>query len=178
MKRKNRTAKTFLKTTLFVFFVLLLALFLTNYVFSRTVVDGISMEPTLYGGDSIVIDKLSYNIGKPKRYDVICFKSYSKKDVLIKRIIGMPNETVKIENGIIYINDKELRDINGLEKVEYEGSAKSGITLGNDEYFVIGDNRAESIDSRFSEVGNVSIDDIIGRATFVMFPTSRMGNIK
>lgn len=178
MKRKNSFEKTFLKITLFVFFVLLFALVLTNYLFSRTVVDGVSMEPTLKGGDSIIIDKLSYNIGKPKRYDVICFKSYSKKDVLIKRIIGLPNETIKIEDGIIYINDKEIRDKTGLEQIENAGIAKNGITLGEDEYFVIGDNRSQSIDSRFPEVGNVSLDDIIGRATFVIFPFNKMGNIR
>lgn len=179
-KKKKLFGKTraFFKTGIFFLLVLVTVYIMVNYVFRRTVVHNVSMQDTLYDGDNIIMDELSYNIGDPKRFDIICFKSYKEKDLLIKRVIGLPNETVKIDNGTIYIDGKEIRDIKGLSEIENAGLAQAGVTLADDEYFVIGDNRPESIDSRFNDVGNVRRKDILGKAVIVIWPPNRIKLIK
>lgn len=157
---------------------LILVYLLVNYVFRRTVVHNVSMQETLFDGDNIIMDELSYNIGDPKRFDIICFKSYKEKDLLIKRVIGMPGETIRIDNGTIYIDDKEIKDRASLDKIENPGLAAYGVKLSDDEYFVIGDNRDESIDSRYSDVGNIKRKDILGKAALVFWPINRIGIIK
>lgn len=177
-KKVSSAALGFLKTGFYFLLVLVITYLLVNYVFRRTVVHNVSMMNTLHDGDNIIMDELSYNIGKPSRYDVICFKSYKEKDLLIKRVIGLPGETIRIQDETIYINDKEIRDISGLDNIENPGLAQNGITLGSDEYFVVGDNRKESIDSRFEEVGNVRESDILGKAVLVFWPIDRVKIIK
>ena len=177
-KRISSAVSSVFKTGLFLLLVLLVCYFLVNYGFRRTVVHNVSMQETLFDGDNIIMDEFSYNISDPKRYDIICFKSYREKELLIKRVIGLPGETVRISDGIIYINDKEIRDIKGLEKIENPGLAGDGIALSDDEYFVIGDNRRESIDSRYSDVGNVRRCEILGKASLIIWPLNRVGIIK
>lgn len=179
-RKKNKLSSAFsvLKTGMFLLIVLILAYILVTYVFRRTVVHNVSMQNTLFDGDNIIMDELSYNTGDPKRYDVICFKSYKEKDLLIKRIIGLPGETVKITDGVITINDKEIKDVKGLDEIENGGLAEDGITLDDDEYFVVGDNRSESIDSRYSDVGNVKRKEILGKAVLVYWPVDHIGIIK
>lgn len=138
--------------------------FLT-FVAQRTVVDGSSMESTYHDGDNLIVNKLVYRFEDPERFDVIVFKPYEDQDIYyIKRVIGLPGETVRIdESGNIYINGTILKENYGKEQIKIQGLAASEITLGEDEYFVMGDNRNNSLDSRFEEVGNVSRDQIVGR---------------
>ena len=125
----------------------------------------------LHSGDTLWIDKLEYEFGSPKRFDVVVFP-YGDDDetFFIKRIIGLPGETVYIdEDGVIYINDEPLEgDVYGREAIasDKRGVAAEEITLGDDEYFVLGDNRNNSRDSRVEDVGNIHKKDIIGRAVF------------
>lgn len=177
-KKVSSMALAVLKTGFMFLLVLVVVYIMVNYVFRRSVVHNVSMQTTLYDGDNIIMDELSYNIGSPKRFDVICFKSYKEKDLLIKRVIGLPGEKIKIEDGTIYINDKEIRDKSGLDEIENPGLAASEIELSDDEYFVVGDNRKESIDSRYAEVGNVRRKDILGKASFVFWPANRIGKIR
>ena len=181
-RKKKRKVSSFslkvLKTGFLFLIVLICVYLLVNYVFRRTVVHNVSMQDTLYDGDNIIMDELSYNISDPKRFDVICFKSYKEKELLIKRVIGLPGETIQIKDGVIFINDKEIKDRSGLNEIEEAGLAKEPVTLSNDEYFVIGDNRKESIDSRSNEVGNVRRKDILGKASFIFWPFNRVGIIK
>ncbi len=181
-RKKKRKVSSFslkvLKTGFLFLIVLICVYLLVNYVFRRTVVHNVSMQDTLYDGDNIIMDELSYNISDPKRFDVICFKSYKEKELLIKRVIGLPGETIQIKDGVIFINDKEIKDRSGLGEIEEAGLAKEPVTLSNDEYFVIGDNRKESIDSRSNEVGNVRRKDILGKASFIFWPFNRVGIIK
>lgn len=177
-KRISSPVVSMLKTGIFILLVLLICYFLVNYVFRRTIVHNVSMQKTLFEGDNIIMDELSYNLADPKRYDIICFKSYREKDLLIKRIFGLPGETIRVTEGKIYIDDKEIRDIKGLDEIEISGLAEDGVTLSDDEYFVIGDNRSESIDSRYSDVGNVRRKDILGKASLVIWPPNRIGIIK
>lgn len=140
------------------------------------------MEPTLDSGDNLIVDKISYRFRDPERFDIIVFPwKYEESTYYIKRIIGLPGETVQIdENGTIYINGEVLQESYGREviKAEYVGLAAEPITLGEDEYFVMGDNRNNSTDSRSAMVGNIKREDIIGRAWVRIWPFSKFGILK
>lgn len=176
-KKINSGMTSVLKMGIFLLIVLTITYVIVTYVGRKTVVRGVSMQETLYDGDNIIMDKLSYTIGEPKRFDVICFKSYSEKELLIKRIIGLPGESVRILAGKIYIDGKEIKDV-CKDRVENPGLAAGEIVLADDEYFVLGDNRVESIDSRYSEVGNIKKSEILGKALAVIYPFDRIRKIK
>lgn len=177
-KKVNKGIELIFKSGLFILLVLLITYVLVNFVVRKTVVHNISMQDTLYEGDNILMDKISYRIGVPERYDIICFKSYKQKELLVKRIIGLPGEKVRILAGTIYINGEEIDDVKGLDRIENPGIAADEITLSKDEYFVIGDNREESIDSRYAEIGNVREKEIFGKAAFIIYPFNRFGKIR
>ena len=158
-----------LKIGLFILSVLLLTFILSEYVFERVSVHNHSMEHTLESGDGVMIDKISYRFRDPKRYDIIVFKQKGSED-LIKRVIGLPNETVQIKDGRFFINDEEIDDIKGLDRPEYAGIADKPLNLLEDEYFVVGDNREESIDSRYEDVGIVTRSRITGRMFMRVYP--------
>ena len=135
------------------------------------------MNPTLQGSDTLLIDKIFYKIGDLKRFDVIVF-DYNESALYIKRIIGLPGDRVKINDGHVYINGSLLNDdplIN--DKMTYAGIAENEITLGEDEYFVLGDNRNNSYDSRYEQVGVVKGKYIIGRVWLRIFPISKFGSV-
>ncbi len=165
---------------LYILGVLLATYLIIHFVGQRTVVVGDSMRETLHNGDNLVVDKLSYRFSEPDRFDIVVFPyEYDEDTFYIKRIIGLPNETIQIdEKGRIWIDGKELEEHYGREVMEYAGSASEPITLGADEYFVLGDNRNESEDSRYEDVGLIQKDEIIGRAVFRIYPFSAMGKIK
>lgn len=175
---KKKILKELLSTGLYLLFVLLLTWLLITFVIQRTEVDGSSMEGTLSHGDNLFVDKISYRFHEPERFDIIVFPfQYQEDTYYIKRIIGMPGETVQIdEQGNIYIDGEILQESYGLEviKPDHIGRAAQPITLGEDEYFVMGDNRNNSSDSRSEAVGNIHRDDIIGRAWVRIWPLDRM----
>ncbi|MFR0985707.1 MAG: signal peptidase I [Frisingicoccus sp.] len=150
-----------------------------KFVGQRTIVIGDSMNPTLQDGENLITDKITYRFKEPKRFDIIVFpyKDNTSK-LLIKRIIGMPGETVQIENGRVYINGHELNEDYGNAVMNDGGIAANAITLGEDEYFVLGDNRNNSQDSRFASVGNVHRSDIIGRAWLRIWPLDEVTLLK
>ena len=171
--------KELLKTGMYLVIVLCITLFIIFFVAQRTQVHMTSMYPTLSPGDNLIVEKVTYRFSNPKRFDIIVFK-YSEKENYIKRVIGLPGETVSIDKqGNIYINGEVLQESYGREiiradkigdRLEKEGE----ITLGKDEYFVMGDNRNNSTDSRDSLVGNVKKSQIIGRAIFRFYPFDKM----
>lgn len=177
--RKYNKVKSILKeilsTSVYLLVVLLVTYLIVNYVGQRTQVVGSSMESTLSDGDNLIVDKITYRFGEPQRYDIIVFPfKYEKNTYYIKRIIGMPGETVRIDQeGVIYVNDKVLQEYYGREIIQDPGVAKREITLGKDEYFVMGDNRNNSTDSRDPVVGNIHRDDILGRAWLRIWPLSK-----
>ncbi|MBP5489537.1 MAG: signal peptidase I [Lachnospiraceae bacterium] len=130
-----------------------------------TVVDA-SMEPTLHQDDKIVIDKLTYRIREPKRNEIVVFRQGDNEHSFynIKRIIGLPGERIRISDGVVLINDEPLQEFANVEPMLLPGLANYEITLGEDEYFVLGDSRNNSEDSRYATVSNVKRDEIIGRA--------------
>lgn len=182
-KKKQEREKN-IKSVLY-FMMYLLAIFLAayliiNYVAQRTIVIGDSMNETLHDEDNLIVDKITYRFRDPKRFEIIVFPYEQEENTLyIKRIIGLPNETVYIdESGNIYINDVLLVENYGKETIISPGLAANPITLGPDEYFVLGDNRNCSRDSRYEDVGLISFDKIEGRAIFRIFPFNKFGKIK
>ena len=172
--------KEILSTSIYLLLVLCAAYLIVTYVGQRTQVSGGSMESTLSNEDHLLVDKISYRFHAPERFDIIVFPfQYDKETYYIKRIIGMPGETVRIdEDGNIYIDEELLEEDYGREVIENPGRAVEPITLGDDEYFVMGDNRNNSSDSRDPSVGNIHRNDIIGRAFIRIWPLSKFGILK
>lgn len=159
--------------------VLGLTFLIVRYVGQRTQVNGSSMYPTLEDADSLIVDKLSYRFKDPERFDIIVFPyHYENNTFYIKRIIGLPGETVQIRDGAVYINGEILDEDYGEDKMQESGTANEEIHLGEDEYFVLGDNRNASSDSRKSSVGNIKREEIIGRAFIRIWPLTRFGILK
>ncbi len=152
--------------------VIFLAYFIIYYCVEKTTVIGSSMEKTLSANDQIIINKFIYHVSDPKRFDVIVFKQSGKEHSFynIKRIIGLPGETVQIKDGSIYINGEVLDEIIEVEEMVNYGLAAEEIVLEENEYFVLGDNRNNSEDSRFASIGNITRDEIIGKASLRLSP--------
>ena len=179
-KKKNKFLKELLINSLYILFVMVATLLIVRYVGQRTVVIGSSMEPTLSDSDNLIVDKITYVFSDPKRFDIIVFPfEYEKDTYYIKRIIGLPGETVRIDyDGNIYINEVLLEENYGCEVIRDPGLAAEGITLGEDEYFVLGDNRNHSSDSRNQAVGVIHRSEILGRAWLQIYPFSEIHFIK
>ena len=137
------------------------------------------METTLSDGDNLIVDKISYRFRDPERFEIIVFPfQYEEHTYYIKRIIGLPGETVQVIDGYVYINGEVLDENYGLEVMDDPGIAAEPITLGEDEYFVLGDNRNHSSDSRDPSVGVLHRNDIMGRAWIRIWPFDKFGVIK
>ncbi len=178
----NKMLKKIIASSVYVLGVLILVYLMVTYVGRRIIVDGNSMEPTLYNQDNLIVDKITYRFREPERFDIIVIPARYQPEVnYIKRIIGLPGETVFInENGYIYINGELLEETYGMEAISSDsiGRAAQPITLKEDEYFVLGDNRNDSLDSRSPAVGNVHRTEITGRAWFRVWPLQRFGLLK
>ena len=164
----------------YILIVGVLAFLLLGYVAQRTLVDGTSMNPTLQHKDSVLVEKLSYRFGEPKRYDIVVFRYLHQDNTYyIKRIIGLPGETVQIIDGYVYINGERLKDeVYGNDVMISAGTAAEPIVLGQYEYFVLGDNRNGSSDSRADSVGNVTKSQIVGKAFVRIWPLTEIGFLK
>ena len=138
---------------------------------------GSSMKPVLESGDVVLINRLAYDVGKPVRFDVVVFEREGQQPG-IKRIIGLPGETVQIKNGSVYINGELLNAENGLAEATIAGAVEYPVELGDDEYFLLGDNRESSEDSRFSGIGNIKRENLIGRVWLRFQPFSRLGFVR
>ena len=169
--------KFILNILICIFVAFVCAYLITQYVAHPTSVQGSSMEKTLQNGDQLIVQKISYYRHEPERFDIVVF-SKEKSVNYIKRIIGLPGEKVQIIDGLIYINGNQLNDKYGNELMEDPGIALNEISLGGDEYFVLGDNRNGSIDSRKEEVGIVKRDQIMGKAWLRIYPFSKFGTIE
>lgn len=176
----KKVMKEILSTSLYLLIVLCLTYVVIHFVGQRTQVIGSSMETTLSDNDNLIVDKISYRFHEPKRFDIIVFPfQYEENTYYIKRIIGLPGESVYIDDsGTIYINGEELEEDYGNETIKDAGQAYQPITLGEDEYFVMGDNRNHSSDSRDPMVGNIHRNTIIGRAWVRIWPFNKIGVLK
>ena len=158
-----------------------LAYFLVHFGLAKTTVDA-SMSPTLDDGDRILVDRIRYKITKPKRNDIIVFCQDSdpdRKDAFynVKRIVGLPGETIQIKNGGVFINGEEMTEAVNVDRMMIAGLATYEVKLGDDEYFVLGDARNSSEDSRYATIGNVKKSDIIGYAWIRLNKLSFVNNL-
>ena len=178
-KTGNSLKKDILEMAVYLIGVIIVVMFLYHYLGQQVEVSGSSMEQTLSDSYRLILEKLSYRFDEPKRFDIIVFRPQKANRNLyyIKRIIGLPGETVRIKNGFIYINGKKLDENYGRETILESGRASQTIQLKKDEYFVLGDNRNNSQDSRSPKVGNVKKDAIVGRVFLRIWPLSEIGKL-
>lgn len=160
--------------------VLVFAAVVAIFFFQSVTMQESSMEPTYTVGQKFFVNKVAYKVGSPKRGDIIVFRTNASDDAAlhIRRVIGLPGETIRIKDGQIYIDGELYREGRGLEEIENEGLAKDGVTLQSGEYFVLGDNRNNSEDSRYADIGNVNKKYIEGKLWFVNFPWKQIGFVK
>ena len=171
-KKGRKRAVSIRRAFLFLFQAVLVcaaAVLLVVFFGYRVSNAGDSMSPALKNGDVVLVNRLIYQIKGPARGDIIVFRPGGNENThySIKRVVGLPGETVQIIDGSVYIDGEEAeRDIYAAD-IEYAGTAEEPVELGEDEYFVIGDNTGVSDDSRIEDVGNVRLEDICGEAWFV-----------
>ena len=145
----------------------LLIVFFRTFVFQNFVVEGSSMSPTLTQSDRLIVSRLSYYLGQPERGDIIVFQyPYGPDRDFVKRVIGLPGETVAIKDGRVFINNKPLQSEPYVKNKSHD--THDPVTLGEDEYFVMGDNRTGSSDSR--SWGLLQRHFIIGKAWLIYYP--------
>ena len=156
---------------------IVLAFTFVYFIGLRTSVVGQSMSPTLVSGDEILVNRFVYKVTDPKRGDIIVFlpNGNEKSHYYVKRVIGVPGDTVLIQNGAVYINGEVYKEEIEAAAIEEAGLVSEEITLDSDEYFVLGDNRNNSEDSRYANIGNIKKDYIIGKAWFRVAPFSSFG---
>lgn len=162
---------------IYVAIIVLCVAFVPKYVLQRTIVEGKSMMNTLKNGENLLVEKVSYHFTDPDRFDVIVFYPHGREstDYYIKRVIGLPGETVQIIGEDIYIDGEKLEENFGKDPIIEAGMADEPIKLGDDEFFVLGDNRTVSEDSRYEEVGPVKRENIEGKAILRIYPLSEFG---
>ncbi|HIS48082.1 MAG TPA: signal peptidase I [Candidatus Scybalocola faecigallinarum] len=178
-KKKKSLGRELLSLLGYLVIVLIATFLIVKFVGVRTEVIGTSMTPTLQDGDNLIVEKVTYYFRDPQRYDIIVFPyPEDPSRHYIKRIIGLPGETVQIIDGYVYINGELLDEHYGNAVMNNAGIAAEPITLGEDEYFVLGDNRNNSEDSRYAAVGNIKRSQIDGRAWLRIWPFSDIGFLK
>lgn len=182
-EKEKITKKDVFQFVLYIAIVFALTFCIITFVGQRTRVSGSSMENTLSDGDNLIVDKITYRFSDIERFDIVIFPHVEPGDedklfgktYYIKRVIGLPGETVYIDkDGKIFINGQLLEENYGREKISNPGMAASPILLGEDEYFLLGDNRNNSNDSRFTNVGPIKQDEILGRAWVRIFPFNKI----
>ena len=164
---------------LYIICICLVCVLVVSFCFQRTVIDGTSMEPTLSENESAIVSKISYTFSLPKRFDIVVFE-YDKGNGIhyVKRVIGLPGETVQIKDGYVYINGEKLEGDDYGAKMFNPGIASEPITLADDEYFMLGDNRNESADSRYADVGVIKRSQIVGKVWLRITPLSKFGTVE
>lgn len=160
--------------------VVILAFLLVAAFGIRITCSGMSMDPTVADGETVLVNRAAYLFSEPQADDVVVFSPEGAVDGApnIKRVVGVPGDTVEISGGSLYVNGERYSDVADTERMEYAGRAGTEITLGEDEYFVLGDNRNNSEDSRSADIGNVKKEDILGKAWFIATPGERFGFLK
>lgn len=175
--RKKRSA--FLEYAVYLFILVFVLILAPKYLMEKILVDGTSMENSLYDEEHVLIEKVSRYFDGPERFEIVVFTknhgTYTK--TYIKRVIGLPGESVQIIGNRIFINGEELSEDFGKDPMDYAGIAAEPVLLGKDEYFVLGDNRLVSVDSRDAKVGVVTKEELDGVVFFRVAPWSAFGTV-
>lgn len=156
--------------------IAVLAVFLTELLGEQFVMSGSSMKETILDQDMVLVDKISYQLSMPKRFDIILFED-ADGIRSVKRIIGLPGETVQIIDGVVLINGEPLAN-EVIGDIQVAGRAQEPVLLEEDSYFVLGDNPSFSEDSRFENVGNIARSSIIGKVWFCIYPVKDIGALQ
>ena len=174
-KSEKSQMREFFSLILYVAGVVLLSIVLNKFVIQKVEVDGPSMNTTLKTGQQLMVQKVSYHFTDPKRGDIVVFQppGYEDDTLYIKRVIGVPGDRVQIIDGYIYLNGKKYDDPQWREEILDPGIAEEEVTVGEGEYFVVGDNRNDSTDSR--EFGAVEKSRIMGEAVLRIWPLKKFG---
>lgn len=160
--------KNFFREVIPYLIIIIAVLLIKAYIFTPVIVNGPSMMDTLHDKDIMILDKIGMKIGGIDRFDIVVIQTSQSK--IIKRVIGLPGETIEYKDNKLYINDKEVAD-------PYPSQVTSDIEkqiIPNNTYYVLGDNRTDSVDSRI--LGPISKDKILGHATFIIYPFNRFGS--
>lgn len=166
-EKKETVKKNYIKEFLPYFMIILVVVLIKTFVVSPIRVNGASMNPTLNDKDIMLLDEISYRFSDIERFDIVVVKG--EDEYLIKRVIGLPGETVEYKNDKLYIDGKYVK-----EDFKHKETFDFSTTLGKDEYFIMGDNRTNSTDSRV--LGPISRDKIMGKTSLTILPISRFGN--
>ena len=185
LSKKQKHAETIKKTLIHVgiwllglLIVIALGVFAVRGFGIKTVIIDQSMNPTLQNEDVVLLNKLSYKIGSPKRMDVVAVRIGASENspTYVRRIIGLPGETVQIKDGKVYIDDTELELTFNDSAIENAGVAEKGETLGDNEYFVLCDDYNNNRDdSRLDSIGIIESEQILGKVWMIVSPFSRLG---
>ncbi len=177
LTRGQKIKSALIELAIYACIIVLCIFVVPRYVIQRTIVDGTSMESTLQHKDNLLVEKVSYRFTDPDRFDVVVFYPHGRdhEEYYIKRVIGLPGETIQIIGEDIYINGEILEEDYGKDPITYAGIASEPLTLGEDEYFLVGDNRTVSEDSRYANIGPVAREKIAGKAILRIYPFSKFG---
>ncbi|MFA1818737.1 signal peptidase I [Virgibacillus oceani] len=170
-KKKNE----WLEWTKAIIIALLIAFFIRSFIFATSIVEGVSMEPTLEDGERVIFNKIVYIIDEPERGDIVIIERPMIN--YVKRIIGLPGETIEVNDGNLYINNEKYDQTFITDETKRNTGSLGPIEIPEGSYFVMGDNRAISKDSR-NGLGFIEEDSIIGRSEFVIFPFDRWTRTK
>lgn len=156
----------------------LLFLIVRSFVFRLAHVEGNSMEPTLIHGDMVILNRFSYLFSEPRLGDIVAFPyPQDPSEFYIKRIVAAPGDVVDLLNGAFYVNGSQLQDAFSDDVILAIGDVDFPVIIEDGRFFVLGDNRNGSVDSRFRSVGTVHARDMVGRVAVRVWPMSRLGQV-
>ena len=179
-KLEDRKTREILKWAFQITVTLVFAAVVALMMFQTVTMQENSMEPTISVGDRFFVNKAVYKFSSPQRGDLIVFRTSASDDAAlhIGRVIGLPGETVQISNGAVLINGEVYNENKNFPEISNAGLASDGVSLESGEYFVLGDNRNNSEDSRYGDIGNINKKYIVGKVWFVISPKDKFGFLK
>jgi signal peptidase I len=151
----------------------IIAFIIKMFLFDFVMVQGSSMFPTLENNDRLIVNKIGYTIGEPKYNDIVILK-YNDNIEYVKRVIAQGGDTIEIKDRVVYLNNEPLSE-DFINPIPYEDFSKVTVPIGS--YFVMGDNRANSSDSRYQSLGFVEQNDVDGKVIFRIWPLDAIGVI-
>ena len=180
VKLENEKLRSSMRRVFEIAVTLVFAVLTAILMFQTVTMQESSMEPTIEVGDRFFMNQLIYKFTSPKRGDMIVFRTNASDDAAlhIRRVIGLPGETVRIRNGVIYIDGEIYDEAADYPEIINAGLAENGVNLKSGEYFVLGDNRNNSEDSRYADIGTVKKRYIVGKLWFTCSPREKLGILK